>query len=71
MNDAIDRRELTFMALAGLIGGALGWIPVEAVSHGHTITQVENAWTQIEGVVSMALFWGLVGGLIVAAQFGN
>jgi pSer/pThr/pTyr-binding forkhead associated (FHA) protein len=68
MNDAIDRRELTFMALAGLIGGALGWIPVEAVSHGHTITQVENAWTQIEGVVSMALFWGLVGGLIVAAQ---
>ncbi len=68
MNDAIDRRELVFMALAGLIGGALGWIPVEAVSHGHTITQVENAWTQIEGVLSMALFWGLVGGLIVAAQ---
>lgn len=68
MNDAIDRRELAFMALAGLIGGALGWIPVELVSHGHTITQVENAWTQIEGVVSMALFWGLVGGLIVAAQ---
>jgi pSer/pThr/pTyr-binding forkhead associated (FHA) protein len=68
MNDAIDRRELTFMALAGLIGGALGWIPVELVSHGHTITQVENTWTQIEGVVSMALFWGLVGGLIVAAQ---
>jgi pSer/pThr/pTyr-binding forkhead associated (FHA) protein len=68
MNDTIDRRELTFMALAGLIGGALGWIPVEAVSHGHTITQVENTWTQIEGVVSMALFWGLVGGFIVAAQ---
>ena len=68
MNDAIDRRELTFMALAGLLGGALGWIPVEAVSHGHTITQVENIWTQLAGVVSMALFWGLVGGFIVAAQ---
>ncbi|HVA41220.1 MAG TPA: FHA domain-containing protein, partial [Candidatus Binataceae bacterium] len=68
MNDAIDQRELTFMALAGLAGGALGWIPVELVSHGHTITQVEDIWTQIAGVVSMALFWGLVGGLIVGAQ---
>lgn len=68
MNDAIDRRELTFMALAGLIGGALGWLPVELVSHGHTITQVEDSWTQFAGVVSMALFWGLVGGFIVAAQ---
>ena len=68
MNDAIDQRELTFMALAGLAGGALGWIPVELVSHGHSITQIENFWTQVAGVVSMALFWGLVGGLIVAAQ---
>jgi pSer/pThr/pTyr-binding forkhead associated (FHA) protein len=68
MSDAIDQRELTYLALAGLAGGALGWIPVELVSHGHTITQVENTWTQIAGVVSMALFWGLVGGLIVAAQ---
>jgi pSer/pThr/pTyr-binding forkhead associated (FHA) protein len=68
MNDAIDRRELTFLALAGLIGGAIGWIPVELVSHGHSITQVEDVWTQVAGVASMALFWGLVGGLIVAAQ---
>jgi len=68
MNDAIDRRELTFMALAGLIGGALGWLPVELVSHGHTITQIEDFWTQLAGVLSMALFWGLVGGLIVGAQ---
>ena len=68
MNDAIDRRELAFKALAGLAGGALGWIPVELVSHGHAITQVENNWTQIAGVVAMALFWGLVGGFIVAAQ---
>src|SRR5580700_1255309 len=68
MSDAIDQRELTYLALAGLAGGALGWIPVELVSHGHTITQVENTWTQIAGVVSMALFWGLVGGFIVGAQ---
>lgn len=70
MNDAIDRRELVFMALAGLIAGAIGWVPVEMVSHGHSITQVENTWTQIAGVISMALFWGLVGGFIVGAQ-GN
>lgn len=68
MNDAIDQRELTFMAMAGLIGGALGWLPVELVSHGHTITQVESFWTQVVGVLSMALFWGLVGGFIVGAQ---
>src|SRR5690348_10120492 len=68
MNDAIDRRELTFMALAGLVGGAFGWLPVEMVSHGHTITQVESFWTQVVGVLSMALFWGLVGGSIVVAQ---
>lgn len=68
MNDEIDQRELAFKALAGLAGGAIGWLPVELVSHGHTITQVENTWAQIAGVVSMALFWGLVGGFIVGAQ---
>ncbi len=68
MNDSIDRRELAFKALAGLAGAALGWIPVELVSHGHTITQVESFWTQVLGIFAMALFWGLVGGLIVGAQ---
>lgn len=68
MNDAIDRRELIFKALAGLLGGALGWIPVEIISHGRSITQVETVWTQIAGVVAMALFWGLVGGFIVGSQ---
>jgi pSer/pThr/pTyr-binding forkhead associated (FHA) protein len=68
MNDAIDRRELAFKALAGLLGGALGWLPVEIVSHGRTITQVETFWVQFWGVVSMALFWGVVGGFIVGAQ---
>ena len=68
MNDSIDRRELAFKALAGLAGAALGWVPVELVSHGHTITQVESFWTQVLGIFAMALFWGLVGGLIVGAQ---
>jgi pSer/pThr/pTyr-binding forkhead associated (FHA) protein len=68
MNDAIDRRELTFKAMAGLFGGALGWVPVEIVSHGRTITQTASFWVQLGGVVSMALFWGVVGGFIVGAQ---
>jgi pSer/pThr/pTyr-binding forkhead associated (FHA) protein len=68
MNDAIDRRELAFKALAGLLGGAIGWIPVEIVSHGRSITQTASLLVQIGSVVSMALFWGVVGGFIVAAQ---
>ncbi len=68
MNDSIDRRELAFKALAGLVGGALGWLPVEIVSHGRTITQTASFWVQVGGVVSMALFWGVVGGFIVGAQ---
>ena len=34
----IDRRELTFKALAGLVGGAIGWLPVEIANHGHSLT---------------------------------
>lgn len=68
MNDAIDQRELAFKALAGLLGGALGWIPVEIVSHGRSITQTASLLVQVGSVVSMALFWGLVGGFIVGAQ---
>lgn len=68
MNEFIDRRELAFKAMAGLLGGALGWIPVEIVSHGRSITQSASMLVQVGSVVSMALFWGIVGGFIVAAQ---
>lgn len=68
MNDAIDRRALTFMALAGLIGGALGWIPVELVSHNRTLTESQTPWMLISGTLSMALLLGAIGGLILAAE---
>ena len=32
-SDSLNRRELTFKALAGLCGGAIGWLPVELASH--------------------------------------
>src|SRR5215467_14120288 len=68
MNDAIDRRELFFKALAGLLGGAVGWIPVEIATHGHSLTQQESASTIIAGIVSVALVAGMIGGMILAAE---
>jgi pSer/pThr/pTyr-binding forkhead associated (FHA) protein len=68
MNDAIDQRELTFMALAGLIGGALGWLPVELVNHNRALNEVQTPWMLVSGTLSMALLLGAVGGLIVAAE---
>src|SRR5216684_1716607 len=68
MNSAVDRRELIFKALAGLAGGAVGWLPVELASHGHTITESESTWTLVGGFVSMSILAGLIGGAILAAE---
>jgi pSer/pThr/pTyr-binding forkhead associated (FHA) protein len=68
MNDAVDRRELLFKALAGLIGGAIGWLPVELATHGHSLTEQQSAWTVIAGIVSVALVAGTIGGMILAAE---
>ena len=68
MNDTIDRRELTFMALAGLVGGALGWIPVELVNHNRTLNEPQTSWMLVSGTLSMALLLGMLGGSIMAAQ---
>jgi pSer/pThr/pTyr-binding forkhead associated (FHA) protein len=68
MNGSVDRRQLTFMAVAGLAGGAIGWIPVELVARGHSLTQNQSAWTQVAGIISMALLWALIGGLVIASE---
>jgi pSer/pThr/pTyr-binding forkhead associated (FHA) protein len=68
MNDEIDRRELLFKALAGLLGGAVGWIPVEIASHGHSLTEQESVWGAIAGIVSVALLAGMIGGMILAVE---
>jgi pSer/pThr/pTyr-binding forkhead associated (FHA) protein len=68
INAAIDRRGLAFKALAGLIGGAIGWLPVELASSGHSLTEVQTTWTLISGFISMALMAGMIGGMIVAAE---
>jgi pSer/pThr/pTyr-binding forkhead associated (FHA) protein len=68
MSGAIDRRELTFKALAGLVGGAIGWLPVEIVNHGHSLTETASDWQKFGQSIAMALMAGLIGGMILAAD---
>ncbi len=68
VNGAINRRELTYKALAGLVGGAIGWIPVEIASHGHSLTQPLSTAAIVASYISMAIFGGLIGGLILASE---
>ncbi len=68
MSGSIDRRHLFFMAIAGLAGGAIGWIPVELAASGHSLTQVQSGWSQFAGLFSMALLWAMIGGLILASE---
>src|SRR5579863_6011891 len=68
MDESLNRRELVLKALAGLVGGALGWIPVELSSHGHSLTQVESSADVIFSFVAMAILSGLIGGFVIAAE---
>ena len=68
MNGAIDRRELFVKALAGLIGGAIGWIPVEFATHGQSLTDAQSGWTTLSGIATMAILAGMIGGMILAAE---
>ncbi|HEY6421610.1 MAG TPA: FHA domain-containing protein, partial [Candidatus Binataceae bacterium] len=68
MNGSINRRELTFKALAGLAGGALGWLPVELTSHGHNLTEQISPTAIVMSYAAMAILSGLIGGFILAAE---
>ncbi|MGB8413670.1 MAG: FHA domain-containing protein [Candidatus Binatus sp.] len=67
-SDSLNRRELTFKALAGLVGGAIGWLPVELASHNHTLTESPTSAQAWATAISMCLLSGLIGGFIVAAE---
>ncbi len=41
-SDSLNRRELTFKALAGLCGGAIGWLPVELASHNSHLGEAQT-----------------------------
>ncbi len=68
MNSSINQRELMFKALAGLLGGAIGWIPVELVNHGHSLTQAESLWLVYGNLIVMAILAGTIGALIAASD---
>jgi pSer/pThr/pTyr-binding forkhead associated (FHA) protein len=65
---AINRRELAFKAMAGLVGGAVGWIPVEMASHGHRLTQAQSGWSEAANFVAMMIVAGTIGGMILASS---
>jgi pSer/pThr/pTyr-binding forkhead associated (FHA) protein len=68
MNQAIDRRELLFKAMAGLAGGVIGWVPIEIVNHGHKLGEPETMLMVVAETLTTALLGALIGGLILAAE---
>jgi pSer/pThr/pTyr-binding forkhead associated (FHA) protein len=68
MQSSINRRDLTFKSLAGLAGGAVGWLPVELTTRGHSLTEPATTATFVAGLASMAVLSGLIGGMINASQ---
>jgi len=65
----INRQELWFKALAGLAGGAIGWIPVEIASSGHNLTEAMSSGAVFASYFSIALFSALVGGAVLASAW--
>ena len=68
MNQAIDRRELWFKAMAGLAGGVIGWVPVEIVNHGRSLGEPATFWMFAADTLTTALLGAMIGGLILAAE---
>ncbi len=68
MEGVINRRDLTFKSLAGLLGGTAGWLPVELATHGHSLTEEPTAAAFYLNFAALAMLSGLIGGLINASQ---
>src|SRR5271170_4167463 len=64
----VDRRELTYKALAGLAGGAAGWVPVELAMIGHTFDNPPVGFARTLLVITMGMLSGCIGGLVNASE---
>jgi len=67
-SDSLNRRELTFKALAGLCGGAIGWLPVELASHNSHLGQAQTTGDTIAYYLSSAIAAGAIGAFITAVD---
>ena len=67
-SDSLNRRELTFKALAGLCGGAIGWLPVELASHNSHLGEAQTTAELWAYYISAAIAAGLIGGFITAVD---
>ena len=67
-SDSLNRRELTFKALAGLVGGAIGWLPVELASHNSHLGQAQTFGDMVAYYVSAAIAAGAIGAFITAVD---
>ncbi len=67
-SDSLNRRELTFKALAGLCGGAIGWLPVELASHNSHLGEAQTTGDLIAYYISAAIAAGAIGAFITAVD---
>jgi pSer/pThr/pTyr-binding forkhead associated (FHA) protein len=67
-SDSLNRRELTFKALAGLVGGAIGWLPVELASHNSHLGQAQTTGALVAYYLSAAIAAGAIGAFITAVD---
>ncbi len=67
-SDSLNRRELTFKALAGLVGGAIGWLPVELASHNSHLGQAQTTGEMVAYYISAAFAAGAIGAFITAVD---
>ena len=67
-SDSLNRRELTFKALAGLVGGAIGWLPVELASHNSHLGQAQTTGDMVAYYISAAIAAGAIGAFITAVD---
>src|ERR1700722_5041550 len=67
-SDSLNRRELTFKALAGLCGGAIGWLPVELASHNAHLGEAQTTGALVAYYLSAAIAAGFVGAFITAVD---
>ena len=67
-SDSLNRRELTFKALAGLVGGAIGWLPVELASHNSHLGEAQTTGELFAYYISAVFAAGAIGAFITAVD---